>query len=55
MSRGLDDFFAMSGYAFYVWWSFGVGFGIVILNVLLARAALRRAERDARRRLEMNP
>jgi heme exporter protein CcmD len=55
VSERIDQFFAMSGYAFYVWWSFGIGFGIVILNVVLARAALRRAERDARRRLEMQP
>jgi heme exporter protein CcmD len=54
MNRGIAEFFAMSGYAFYVWWSFGIGFGVVILNVLLARASLRAAEREARRRLEMN-
>lgn len=55
MKTGIEQFLAMSGYAFFVWWSFAIGFGVVIANVFLARAALRRAERDARRRLEMNP
>lgn len=51
----MKEFFAMSGYAFFVWWSFVIGFGVVVLNVFLARASVKRAEQDARRRLEMNP
>ena len=51
----MNQFFAMSGYAFYVWWSFGIGFGIVLLNVFMAHAAVKRAELEARRRLEMGP
>lgn len=50
----MNEFFAMSGYAKYVWPSFALGFGVVLLNVWLAKRALARAERDARRRLEMN-
>ena len=36
------------------WGVFALGFGIVLLNVWLARRAVAQAERDARRRLEMN-
>lgn len=54
MKGGIGEFLAMSGYAPYVWSSFALGFGIVLLNVWLARRALADAERDARRRLEMD-
>ena len=50
----MNEFFAMSGYAQYVWPSFALGFGVVLLNVWLARRALAQAEQEARRRLEMN-
>jgi heme exporter protein CcmD len=49
------EFFAMSGYGQYVWPSFLLGFGVVILNAWLASRSLAQAKRDARRRLEMNP
>ena len=49
------DFLAMSGYGQYVWPSFLLGFGVVILNAWLAVRSLAAAKRDARRRLEMNP
>jgi heme exporter protein CcmD len=54
MSPEIGEFFAMSGYAKYVWPSFVLGFGIVLLNVWLSKRALAQAERDARRRLEIN-
>ena len=50
-----SDFLAMSGYGQYVWPSFLLGFGVVILNAWLAVRSLKMAKRDARRRLEMNP
>jgi heme exporter protein CcmD len=50
----MNEFFAMSGYAQYVWPAFALGFGIVLLNVWLARRAVAQAERDARRRMEMS-
>jgi heme exporter protein CcmD len=50
-----SDFLAMSGYGQYVWPSFLLGFGVVILNAWLAVRSLKVAKRDARRRLEMNP
>jgi heme exporter protein CcmD len=55
MSPGLEQFFSMSGYARFVWPAFALGFGIVLLNVWLAKRALAEAERDARRRMEMKP
>jgi heme exporter protein CcmD len=51
----LAEFIAMSGYGQYVWPSFVLGFGTVILNAWLASRALARARLDAKRRLEMNP
>jgi len=50
-----SDFLAMSGYGQYVWPSFLIGFGVVILNAWLAVRSLAAAKRDARRRMEMNP
>jgi heme exporter protein CcmD len=50
----MNEFLAMSGYAKYVWPSYALGFGIVLLNVWLARRALANAEKDARRRAEMS-
>lgn len=50
----MSDFFAMSGYGTYIWWSYGIGFGIVVLNVVLAQRALANAKLQARRRLEMS-
>ena len=49
------DFLAMSGYGKYVWPSFLLCFGVVLINAWLATRALRQARIDARRRLEMNP
>ena len=54
MSGTVADFFRMSGYWAFVWGSFALGFGIVLLNVWLARRALVTAERDARRRMEIS-
>jgi heme exporter protein CcmD len=53
MNGGIGQFLAMSGYAKFVWSSFALVFGIVLLNVWLAKRAVAQAERDARRRLEM--
>ncbi len=53
MSPALEQFFAMSGYGTYVWSSFALALGIVLLNVWLAKRSLADAERDARRRLDM--
>jgi heme exporter protein D len=50
----MSEFFAMSGYARYVWTSFALGFGIVVLIYVGAVRSLASARRDARRRLEMD-
>jgi heme exporter protein CcmD len=44
-------FFAMGGYAAYVWPSYALTAVAVILNILWARSALRTARREALRRL----
>jgi heme exporter protein D len=49
----MSEFFAMGKYAFYVWTSYGLVLGIVILNVIWARRSLQRALAEARRRLAM--
>jgi heme exporter protein CcmD len=41
----------MSGYAFYVWMSYALGVGALLLNVWWARRNLQRARQEARRRL----
>jgi heme exporter protein CcmD len=50
----LSEFIAMSGYGKYVWPSFVLGFGVVLLNAWLAVRSLAEAREQARRRLEMN-
>ena len=49
----MSEFFEMSGYGKYLWPSFALGFGIVILNLVLAWSSLKSAQAQARRRLEM--
>ncbi len=50
----MSEFLDMGGYGHYVWPAFALGFGIVILNVVLALNSLANAKQDARRRLEMS-
>lgn len=50
----MSEFFAMGGYGRYLWPAFALGFGIVILNMVLAVRALNVAKEHARRRLEMS-
>ena len=47
----MKDFFAMSGYAVYVWSSYAISLAVLLLNVVWSRSALRRAETEARRRM----
>ena len=47
------EYFAMSGYAAYIWPSYALALGALALNVLWARRSLRAARREARRRLDM--
>jgi heme exporter protein CcmD len=50
----MSEFLAMSGYGKYLWPAFGLGFGIVVLNLVMALSSLSRAKQDAKRRLEMH-
>jgi heme exporter protein CcmD len=49
----MADFFHMSGYAFYVWTSYALGVGALLLSVWRARRNLARARVAARRRVAM--
>jgi heme exporter protein CcmD len=51
----MNEFLAMGGYGKYLWPAFALGFGVVILNLVLAWSSLRSAREQARRRLEMQP
>jgi heme exporter protein CcmD len=48
-------FFAMGGYAAYVWPSYAVAAAAIILNIVWARSALASARREALRRLAARP
>ena len=47
----MSHFFAMGGYARYLWPSYAVTGLVVVLNIIWARGLLRRAKTEARRRL----
>jgi heme exporter protein CcmD len=47
----MSGFFAMSGYAMYVWPSYVISVGALLLNIYWARSSLRDAQAEARRRL----
>jgi heme exporter protein CcmD len=50
----MNEFLEMGGYGKYLWPSFALGFGVVVLNLVMALSSLSRAKQDARRRLEMS-
>ena len=45
----MKEFFAMGGYAFYVWGSYAVTAALLALEVIFLRARSRRAHRDQQR------
>jgi heme exporter protein CcmD len=47
----MSEFLHMSGYAFYVWTSYAIGVGSLLMNVWWARRNLAQAKLAARRRL----
>jgi heme exporter protein D len=55
----MQEFFAMGGYAFYVWGSFGVTAVLMILEVILLRRRkqqlIRRLGRSVRARNQRRP
>ena len=48
---GMSEFFDMGGYGKYLWPAFALGFGVLVLNFILALNSLARAKQEARRRL----
>ena len=50
----MSEFFSMSGYGIYLWPAFALGFGVVIVNLVMALSSLSQAKQDAKRRLQMN-
>ena len=49
----VSEFFAMGGYARYVWPSYVLVLTAIVLNIVWARRALKRARLEARRRVAM--
>lgn len=47
----MSEWFAMNGYGKYVWPSIAIGLFVLVFNALRARALLRQARAEARRRL----
>jgi heme exporter protein CcmD len=50
----MNEFFDMGGYGKYLWPAFMLGFGVVVLNLVLALGSLKNAKLEARRRMEMS-
>jgi heme exporter protein D len=51
----IPEFLAMGGYARYVWPSYALVLAAIVLNIVWARRALKRARLEARRRVAMKP
>lgn len=49
----LTEFLDMGGYARYVWPSYALVFAAIVLNIVWARRALKRARAEARKRVAM--
>jgi heme exporter protein CcmD len=47
----MNEFLDMGGYGQFVWPAFALTFGIIVLNVYLARRSLREAAAQARKRV----
>jgi heme exporter protein CcmD len=50
----MSEFLDMGGYGKYLWPAFVLGFGVVVLNLVLALNSLASAKQEARRRFEMS-
>lgn len=51
----MAEFFAMGGYAGFLWPAYLVTFLAIVVNIVSARRALQRAREQARRRLAVTP
>jgi heme exporter protein CcmD len=47
----MSDFLRMGGYAAFVWPSYALTLGVILLNIFWARRSLARASAEARRRV----
>ena len=50
----LNNFFAMGGYAAYVWSAYGISFIVLFLNIFLAVRNERKTMDELKKRLESN-
>jgi len=48
-----SEFFAMGGYAFFVWWSYGLTLAVIVLNIVMPvvqrKKVIKRVKRAIRR------
>ena len=54
MRESVVEFFAMGGYAFYVWWSYAVVFVVLALNLVAPSVRHRRVRRALARELRFS-
>lgn len=50
----MNAFLDMGGYGAFIWPSFGLTFGIIVLNIWLARRSLNAAAAAARKRMAIS-
>ncbi len=50
----MNEFFAMGGYARFLWPAYALTFFAVFVNIVIARRALAAARAEARRRFEIS-
>ena len=54
MRESVVEFFAMGGYAFYVWWSYAVVFVVLVLNLVVPSVTHRRVRRALAREMRFS-
>ena len=54
MPEVVVEFFRMGGYAFYVWWSYAIVFGVLVLNLVVPVLRHRRVRRTLTREIRFS-
>jgi len=54
MPEVVVEFFQMGGYAFYVWWSYAIVFGVLVLNLVVPALRHRRVRRTLTREIRFS-
>ena len=54
MPEVVVEFFRMGGYAFYVWWSYAIVFGVLVLNLVVPVLRHRRVRRKLTREIRFS-